>query len=611
VRLADGFWDRRIETNRTVTIPYVLQRCEETGLIDNFRVAAKRMAGGHRGMRVNDSDVFKCLEAAAHSLADHPDPDLRGRVDSLVELVGAAQEPDGYLYTIRTIGGDMPPEVGPERWSNLVLSHELYSFGHLYEAAAALVAGPGGTSLLNTALRNFELVHAVFGPGRHMGVPGHQEIELALVKLHALTGDERMLETARFFVDQRGNAAGHKLYTRYGLVDFCQDHLPVREQREAVGHAVRSQYLYAGMCDLAAVADVTDYLPVLETLWRNVVGRKMYLTGGTGSRHKGESFGDDFELPSATGYAETCASVAGVLWNHRMFLQSGEARFVDVLERILYNGLLAGVSLAGDRFFYTNPLESDGAWKFNLNAAATRNPWFACPCCPTNVARFMPTVSGYQYAVDGDTLSVLLYAAGSARVNVGGAEVTVTQETAMPWDGAVRLRVRSLHPASFTLALRVPGWARGEAIPLGLYRFADSGSTRVSVRVNGDPVVPRSTDGWVRIARTWQSGDEVALELPMPVQRVRCDERVAENRDRVAVQRGPLVYCAEWADNREDVFDLSIRDEDRLSLSGRDDLPGGARGIEVGRRRATLIPYFSWSHRGEGKMRVWLKREGR
>ncbi len=615
VRLTDAFWAPRIETNRTVTIPFGFRKSEEEGRLRDFERAAHRLSGpAEDKMPFDDTDVYKLIEGASYSLQSHPDPELDRFLDGIIAKIAAAQEPDGYLTTYKTIDPTKSPATwlkpGP-KW-DLVLqgSHELYNSGHLYEAAYAHYRATGKRSLLDVALKNADLVARTFGPGpgQRKTPPGHQIVETGLVKLSAATGDPKYRELARFFLDQRGDAKGHALYGPYN-----QDHLPVVEQREAVGHAVRAAYMYSGMVDIATLDDDPLYREAVKRIWEDVVSRKLYVTGGIGARTDGEAFGDAFELPNRTAYSETCASVANVYWNQRMFLQSGDSRYVDVLERSLYNAAIAGVSLEGDTFFYPNPLESDGILAFN-QGAATRKPWFDCSCCPTNLARFIPSIPDYVYAVGRGALFVNLFVASEATADLGGT-LALTQQTRYPWDGHVALTVKPDRPRAFEVRVRIPGWARGRPVPSDLYRFADEGSDSYRLQVNGRAATSRLEDGYAVLNRTWASGDTITLDLPMPVRRVVADDRVADDRGRVALERGPLVYCAEGIDNDASVLDLAVPDSARFEIEEKASLLGGvtvlraeATGIDGRQRRLTAIPYYAWSNRGPGPMAVWLWR---
>ncbi|MBN1421894.1 MAG: glycoside hydrolase family 127 protein, partial [Planctomycetes bacterium] len=609
----------RIETVRTVTIPFAIRMCEETGRIDNFAKAARRMEGEHEGQRYNDSDVFKVIEGASYSLRVHPDPVLEARLDDWIAKIAAAQEPDGYLYTARTIDPANPvPGAGETRWSNLAVSHELYNMGHLLEAAVAHHLATGKRSLLDVAIRSADLVARVFGPGERPGAPGHQEIEIGLVRLYRLTGDETYLRLAKHFLDERGKPYPFTRYppeSRFAVYNDPEEqiqwHAPVVEQAEAVGHAVRAAYMYSGMADIAALTGDAAYTRALDRIWGNVVGRKLYLTGGIGARHDKESFGADYELPNRTAYAETCASIANVFWAHRLFLLHGDAAYIDVLERTLYNALLAGMSLNGDRFFYPNPLEFDGAFPFN-QGSAERKPWFDCACCPVNLVRLLSSLSGYVYATSvagGRTdLYVSLYVASSADLEIGGVRIRVAQETRYPWDGDVRIAIDPDREVEFALRLRIPGWAANRPVPSDLYRYEGTSGERPRCRLNGRDIDAATEKGWLGIDRRWRPGDEVVLDLPMPVRRVRAHEAVEEDRGKVAIERGPLVYCVEGADNRGvDVLDLVLPADADLAPAFREDLLGGVVAIAGKAPSFTAIPYALWGNRGADPMAVWFR----
>jgi hypothetical protein len=603
VKVDDAFWAPRLETNRTVTVPFDFAKCEETGRIDNFAKAGGLMEGPHKGIPFDDSDVFKVVEGAAYSLSTHPDPKLDKYLDDLIAKFAAAQEPDGYLYTARTIDPKTQPGfIGPTRWSNLRTSHELYNVGHMYEAAVAHFLATGKRNLLDVAIKNADLVCKVFGPApdQRKDPPGHQEIEIGLARLYRVTGEQKYLDAAKFFLDQRGRANGRALY---GL--YCQDHKPVVEQEEAVGHAVRAGYLYAGMADVAALTGDREYVAAIDRIWQNVVGKKLYLTGGIGARHSGEAFGNDYELPNASAYNETCAAIANAMWNHRMFLLHADARYIDVLERTIYNGFLSGVAFSGDKFFYPNPLASGGRYE--------RSPWFGCSCCPSNVVRFLPSIPGYMYAVDKDSLYVNLYAAATAKVDLGQTAVAVRQETRYPWDGAVRLTIDPKDETDFTLRMRVPGWARNEVVPSDLYRYDDELTPQVSLSVNGEAVEMKLEKGFACISRRWKAGDVVELSLPMPVRRVVAHEAIAENRDCFAIERGPLVYCAEGADNDGRVLSRILPGELEFTVGSNPStatLPGVVA-IQMrskeSRETLMLVPYYAWANRGPNEMNVWFR----
>ncbi|MBC7187750.1 MAG: glycoside hydrolase family 127 protein [Calditrichaeota bacterium] len=606
VQVKSGFWGKRLEINRTVTIPRAFRHCEETGRIDNFVKAAGQMPGPFRGLQFDDSDVYKVIEGASYSLAVQRDEALERYLDELIAKIAAAQEPDGYLYTARTVDPENPPEVaGPTRWSNLKDSHELYNVGHLYEAAVAHFQATGKRTLLTVALKNADLLVRTFGPGGRHEVPGHQEVEIGLAKLYRVTGERKYLELAKFFLEQRGRGEGHALYGTY-----YQDHLPVVEQREAVGHAVRAQYMYAGMADVAALSGDSAYLEPLERLWENVVGKKLAITGGVGARHYGESFGDDYELPNKEAYNETCAAIAHALWNHRMFLLHGDAKYIDVLERVLYNGFLSGVALGGDLFFYPNPLASDGGYR--------RSPWFECACCPGNVTRFLPSIPGFAYATRGRSLYVNLFLPSVARVELGQDVVTIEQQTDYPWQGDVAVKVGVRQETHFALHVRVPGWTRGRPVPSDLYRYLDETPADLSLKVNGQPWPCDLQQGFAVIDRTWAPGDLVELHLAMPVRRVVAHPQVRADVGLVAIERGPVVYCLEEVDNGAKVSSLALPDGAELTSQFRPDLLGGVvvvqgRGTLVeGKPRGvslTAIPYYAWANRSDGSMTVWIHRK--
>ena len=609
VQIDDSFWRPRIETNRTVTIPTNFEKSEETGRISNFARAGGLEEGPHQGKHYDDSDVFKIIEGASYSLAQTPDPELNAYLDGLIAKIAAAQEDDGYLYTIRTLGAAKGHDyAGDERWDYLVHSHELYNVGHMYEAAVAHHRATGKRALLDVAIKNADLIVANFGPGKNHDVPGHEEIEIGLAKLYQVTGKQEYLDLAKFFVDQRGR---HENRTPGGVLGpddhgggpgYAQDHIPVTEQTEGVGHSVRALYLYSGVADVAALTGDQSYLPALDNLWRNLVHQKTYLTGGLGSSRKGESFGPAYGLENATAYNETCAAIASILWNHRLFLLHRDAAYLDVLERTLYNGALSGVALDGDTFFYPNPLAADGKTKFN-QGTATRAPWFSTSCCPTNISRFLPSMPGYLYATQGSDLYINLFAGSRAEVETASNRLAVTQQTAYPWEGDVSISIKPERVEEFTVYLRVPGWARGEVLPGGLYSYAEEPGT-VSIDVNGDAVPLELERGFARIRRNWHADDTIRLRLPTEVRRVASREEVAENRGRAAVERGPLVYCVEGVDNGGSVEKVNLTPEAEFSVNRRDDLLGGINVIEW--NGFTAVPYYAWSNRGVGDMAVWL-----
>ncbi len=624
VHVHDVFWAPRIETNRTVTIPFAFKKDEETGRVDNFIRAAMALKHepfeNHKapGYPFDDTDVYKVIEGASYTLSVHPDPKLDAYIDGLIEKIAAAQEPDGYLYTARTIDPLNPHNwSGKERWIlEGVNSHELYDLGHLYEAAVAHYEATGKRSLLDIALRTANLLDQTFGPGKREIWPGHQIVEMGLAKLYRVTGDQRYLNLAKFMLDCRGpqskeEGAGNP---------YVQAQQRVVDQTEAVtgGHAVRAMYMYSGMADVAALTGDMSYVNALDKIWDSVASKKLHVTGGVGARAAGESFGANYELPNMSAYNETCAAVGNDYWNHRLFLLHADSKYIDVMERTLYNGLISGVSLDGTTFFYENPLEATG------NAGKDqRSPWFGVACCPGNITRFLASVPGYVYAQRNDALWVNLYMASSAEIKLdNGRTVKMEQETRYPWDGAVKMTVTPDQAAALTVNVRIPGWARNEPIASDLYSFADKNGEKPVLKVNGKNVPIQLERGYVAINRTWKAGDTIELNLPMPVRRVVANEHVAADRGRVALERGPVMFAAEWPDNPNGkVRNLMLPDSAKLTAAFRPDL---LKGVEVLKTRAvalsydaqgkvvkteqdfTAIPYSTWANRGRGQMMVWL-----
>jgi DUF1680 family protein len=586
VHITDAFWIPRIATNRTATIEANLRQCEVTGRIKNFAVAGKLEAGKHEGALYNDSDVYKVIEGIAYALSTNRDPDLEKRTDTIIDKIAAAQQPDGYLNTYYTL-------VEPQnRWKNIAHGHELYCSGHLMEAAVAYHQATGKRKLLDVACKLADHIATIFGPGRRQDTCGHEEIELALVKLARATGARKYLDQARFFLDVRGRADKRRLFGEY-----AQDHKPIREQTEVTGHAVRAMYLYSGMADVAAATGDPGLLTALNRIWHDVVDRKMYVTGGIGPSAHNEGFTVPYDLPNDSAYAETCAAIGMALWNHRMFLMTGEGRYVDVLEREAYNGLLSGVSLGGDRFFYVNPLGSKGNHH--------RVPWFDCSCCPTNIVRYIPAMGERVYAHRGNGVWTGLYLGSEATVSLDGGKVRLTQKTRYPWDGDVQITVEPDTGFAFDVYLRIPGWCKSAPV----------------ITVNGIACdAELAAKGFVRLSRTWAKGDLIRLALRMPVERVYADPHVQADVGRVALQRGPLVYCLEGVDNAGSVRNLCVPRENKLSASFEKDLLGGVVLVQgealavtregdkrVTRRRPfRAVPYATWDNRQPGPMVVWL-----
>lgn len=612
VAVRDGFWSPRIERIRRVTLPHSFRQCEQTGRFANFDVAAGRRKGGMSGFFFNDSDVYKLIEGAAYILALERDPELEALCDGVIDSIAAAQEPDGYLYTARTIfDPQRPPPGGKERWSDMAMGHELYCAGHLYEAGVAYFQATGKRTLLDVALRNAELVASVFGPGKNTNPCGHPEIELALVRLADVTGERKYLDLARFFLETRGRADGRRLFGEY-----AQDHAPILEQKEIVGHAVRAAYLYAGLTDVGLRSGDRAFIDAAARLWDEMVATKLYVTGGIGSRASNEGFGEAFELPNGSAYSETCAAIACAMWSHRLFLATGESRYMDLVERIIYNAFHSGWSLSGDRFFYPNPLASGGR---------RRAEWFACACCPPNICRFVPSIPGMAYATADREVFVNLYLGGTVSIGAGGDRLLFTQRTDYPWNGRVEIEVERPGMREFDLVLRIPGWARGEPIPGGPYRIVGDTASAPSITVNGETVTPTIDKGYARLSRAWKAGDVVVLELPMPVLRLVADERIAACRGRVALQRGPVVYCFEGVDQGAGDVRSLLLDDGPFHAEAAPDLLGGvtvlrgtarpvsrtlAGGLATGEPiPVTAIPYYAWANRGETSMAVWMATE--
>ena len=636
------FWGDRIKAAREVTIPLAFSKCESEHRYKNFEMAAYTLQHpGHAGLQTkewdvskfmgfsfDDTDVYKTIEGASYVLQTYPDAKLKAYIDSVLDVVGAAQEPDGYLYTARTINPEHPHQwSGKKRWEvEEILSHELYNLGHMVDAACAHYQATGSDKFLNIAKRYADCVIREVGPkaGQACVVPGHQIAEMALARLYVLTGEKKYLDEAKFLLDYRGKTGRKDLYS--------QSDKPVVEQKEAWGHAVRAGYMYASMADVAALTGDEDYIKAIDAIYNNIVSRKYYLTGGVGARHAGEAFGADYELPNLTAYNETCAAISMVYLFERMFLLHGDAKYIDCLERTLYNGVISGMSVDGGRFFYPNPLSSDGHYRFNADNTMTRQPWFGCACCPSNLCRFIPSMPGYIYGVRENNLYVNLFAANTATIAVGGKKVTLQQSTQYPWEGDIAIKVLQNKAKAFNMMVRIPGWAQNEVVPSDLYSFSDDILAGYEVTVNGQAVKGELQNGYLVINRNWKKGDVVRVHLDMPVRTVVANHRVSDDRGRIAVERGPLVYCAEWADNaginphhlllaRQPQFDVqtaySIQNTEgngnsfnvtAIKANAQEanvDADGRLVSKDV---KVTLIPYYAWNHRGAGKMDVWLAR---
>ncbi len=623
VKLADQFWTSRIETNRTATIPASFARCESTGRVKNFVMAAEHKGKFCTTYPFDDTDIYKTIEGASYSLAVYPDPKLSAYIDSLIGIIGRAQEPDGYLYTARSIDPVHPQSwAGPERWINeQKASHELYNCGHMYEAAAAHYMATGKRNFLDIALKNADLLVRTFGPDKKHVAPGHEIVEMGLVRLYRITGNKDYLNLAKFFIDQRGI----KKYNKYGSVYetgvYYQDNKPVIEQDEAEGHAVRAMYLYSGMADVAALTGDSAYIKAIDKIWENMVGKKMYVQGSIGAVGDGERFGDNYELPNTTAYNETCAAIGSVFWNQRMFLLHGDSKYIDVMEKTLYNGLISGVGLDGKSFFYTNAMHVSNTYS-QPDLERERSGWFECSCCPTNVVRLIPSIPGYVYAQNGSDVYVNLFISGTGNLKVNNKAVKITQQNNYPWDGALAITVDPASSMDMNLRIRIPGWAQNEAIPSDLYAYQQPSTPKIEIKVNGSPVEYQMVKGYAVISKKWKKNDKVELTLPMNVQRVVANTKVADDNGKVALQRGPIMYCAEWKDNDGKACNIIVPKGAVFTTEYVPSLLNGvmvlkadvkavnvnetAQTVSTENKTMTAIPYYSWANRGKGEMTVWF-----
>lgn len=648
VKVVPGsFWGQRLAAARKVTIPLAFSKCESEHRYKNFDMAAYTLQHpGHAGLQTkewdvgtfmgfsfDDTDVYKTIEGASYILQTYPDKKLKAYIDSVLDIVGAAQEPDGYLYTARTINPEHPhPWAGKKRWEKEeVLSHELYNLGHMVDAACAHYQATGSTKFLDIARRYADCVVKEVGPneGQATVVPGHQIAEMALCRLYLLTGEKKYLDEAKYLLDYRGKTQIHDTYS--------QSDKPILQQKEAWGHAVRAGYMYSGIADVAALTQDSDYIKTIDAIYNNIVGRKYYLTGGVGARHAGEAFGADYELPNMTAYNETCAAISMVYLFERMFMLHGDAKYIDCLERTLYNGVISGMSMDGGRFFYPNPLSSDGKYAFNADNTLTRQPWFGCACCPSNLCRFIPSMPGYIYGVKDNSVYVNLFAANTMSLLVGGKKVALEQTTEYPWNGDIAIKVVDNKAKNLTLRIRIPGWVRGEVVPSDLYSFADATKTGYTISINGKAVAVDGLDkGYAvinsgLIGRQLKKGDVIRLHFDMQPRLVTANAKVKADKGRIAVERGPLVYCAETADNKDFnvlAADLSknaqftvVPDYTIQNTEAGDGssftvnaitAPAQALGtkgdgsLTLSNVKLTLIPYYAWNHRGATRMNVWF-----
>ncbi len=624
VKLTDKFWLPRIEINRTVTIPASFERCENTGRVKNFVMAAQKQGKFCTTYPFDDTDIYKTIEGASFSLAVHPDKKLEAYVDSLIVIIKAAQEPDGYLYTARTIDPvNVGSWVGKERWEKeRELSHELYNAGHMYEAAAAHFLATKKRNFLDIALKNADLVCSVFGPGKKSVAPGHEIVEMGLVKLFRITGKREYLNTAKFFIDARGHYPGYdaKSNDSWKNGSYWQDSKPVVQQDEAVGHAVRAGYLYAAVADVAALTGDDSLTKAIDKIWENVVTKKMYVQGGLGARGDGERFGENYELSNNTAYNETCAAIAGVYWNYRMFLLHGNAKYIDVLEKMLYNGLISGIGLDGKSFFYTNAMEVRNSFN-HKDFEGARSGWFECSCCPTNLTRLIPSVPGYMYAQKDDNLFVNLFINSTVDLMVNNKAVKIEQQNNYPWDGNLVFKINAASTNKFNLLVRIPGWANNSAVPSDLYKFETASTAKIIIKVNGIVTDYTINNGYAVINKSWKKNDVVEVLLPMEIKRVVANEKVTNDIGKVALQRGPIIYCAEWVDNNGKTSNILMPANTNFTIEFKPAILNGImvlkaevpaviinnnENISTQKQNFTAIPYYSWANRGKGEMTVWF-----
>jgi len=613
VELTDNFWLPKIKIVQNTTITYGFEKCRNEGRLENFLLAGGKMQGKVRGkMPFDDTDIYKIIEGASYSLISAPNKELDNYLDSIISIIKIGQEPDGYITTWFTIDPDNPPATWVpktgKRWTREESSHELYNSGHMFEAAVAHYKATGKRNFLDIAIKNADLLVNSFGPGKLTIPPGHQIVETGLIQLYRVTGNEKYLILAKYFLDWRGDSTTHKLYG-----DYSQDHKSVLQQSEIVGHAVRAVYMYAGMTDIAAIYRDSAYLKAVINIWNNLIERKIYLTGGIGAKHEGESLGKDYELPNLTAYGETCASIGNVYWNTRLFMLSGDAKYFNIIERTLYNGLISGISLDGKSFFYVNPLEADGKFKFN-SGAGKRQSWFDCSCCPTNLIRFIPSLPGLIYAVQKDTLYVNIYASNKAEVNLQKCAVKIEQHTDYPWHGEVKIKINPVKKEIFTLKLRLPGWTKNEVLSSDLYSYTDHLDNEISIFLNGKEIKYDTYRGYASITREWKQGEKIIIHFPMNIRRVISNNKVKENVNKAALEYGPIVYCVEGIDNNNQLDNLTLPDYAVLNIEKRSDLLSGINTIvgdvpaknTQGTIKLTAIPYYAWSNRQAGTMKVWL-----
>jgi len=618
VKINDNFWLPRIEKNRLNGIRKSFEACDYS--LRNFDIAAGKIKGKHEGTAASDSDVYKLIQGAAYALHNHPDPELENFIDSLITRIIAAQQPDGYLYTYWTINNPK------ERWKDTAKKHELYCAGHMFEAAVAWYEATGKIQLLDAAIRLADHIDSIFGPDKRHDVPGHQEIELALINLYQATGKQRCLDLAHFFLEERGNPdrvaklppkpvddPNANTPWRWRPPSYMQDHQPVKDQHYATGHAVRAAYMYAAMTDMEAITGAGLYTEALDSIWTDIVTQKLYITGAIGTAEKhDEGFGRAYLLPNEKAYCETCANIAFLFWNYRMNMLHGSAEFADLVELTLFNAGISGVSFSGDHFFYRNPLKSNGK--------RHRSPWFEPGCCPSNIARFLPHVGNYIYGKDSEGIYINQFIANQADIDLNGNKIKITIETDYPWEGSITIKIYPDKSQKFKLNIRVPGWFRGNPVPGNLYRYksakVDKGES-AQLKLNNSPIIYSiSESGYITLDRQWDIKDEIEIHFAMPVKKIKSHPEIKSNAGKIALQRGPVNFCLEEADNEADIFELRLPENIELTPQFNKDLLGGVMTLEgtgtiAGNdtdktMRFTAIPYFSWANRDHGKMCVWI-----
>jgi DUF1680 family protein len=609
VTVEDAFWKPRMEKVADITIPVCMDQTEiKTPRIRNFEITAGLRKGNFEGIFYDDSDVFKALEAIAYALKVKYNPEMERRADGWIDKIAASQQPDGYINTFYTL------KEPDKKWTDMSM-HEDYNGGHLIEAGVAYFNATGKRKLLDVAIRFADHFDSLFGPGKRHWVTGHQELELALVKLYKITGNKKYLNLADWLLSERGHkhAVGYT-WTDWRDTAYAQDVLPVKQQTQITGHAVRAMYLYTGAADVAAMTGDGAYFKAMKTVWEDVVHRNMYVTGGIGSSGSNEGFSIDYDLPNEKAYCETCASVGMVFWNQRMNALSGNAQYMDVLEKVLYNSALDGLSFEGDRFFYGNPLASKGQH--------FRKEWFGTACCPSNIARLVASLGDYIYGVSEKDIYVNLFIGSSAGLTLQDTKVELRQVTDYPWNGKVSLEVNPSKKASFALRIRIPGWFKGQAVPGDLYQFKVINQQPFAISVNGTPVSYKEDLGYAILEREWQKGDKISFELPMDIKRVTARPEVKAAINRVALQRGPIIYCVEGTDNEGKAWHFVLPDNEPIKATFDEKMLGGLMtlqfnaptikistdGLSVSTSKTvmTAIPYFSWCNRGQTPMQVWL-----